>query len=1011
VSGEEFFTRLASTLARALEVHCAFVTEFTDDNRTVRPLAMWRDGRLQPEKRYAIAGTPCETVLNGEPVTFEQGVVDLFPDDRAGLLAMKADSFLAIPLSSRDGTVIGHIAIMDSHPRRWEESIIGALQLFAARATTEVERLQLERQLTESNRELEVRVQERTQELALANERLLRQIEHERRLSAEHAASEAGFRALFEHSPVAIWELDLTGVRRVLDDLRRDGVEDVATRLHDQPEAVARILDAGSLRRFNSASLALFRISNPQELIASSLASLPEDMGTAVVEMSCELARGNLHGVREIRLSPGAGSELVCQSFWTVPPDSEDSWSRLLVSFVDLTEQTRVSEALSAASAELEGRVATRTAELSAVNTRLRHEIARRASTERALLESEAAYRDLYENAPNVYWSTGVDGLIRRANARASELFGYSPEEFVSKPLFDLLADTPEGRDAGRQLFERFLEGRSTRGQEVEFRAADGRSVWADVNIEPIFDEHGNPVATRSVLTDVTARKQAEIELARRQSLDQMVVAVSTVLASVGAANIDEELPRVLRLIGERGGWVAVSIHVLTGEETSTVGWQVSGSERRQPAPLDAATIHAFRRLEGPRWWSAVDSGDEARKLFGEAPFTTGVAAPLGRGDRLVGVLTMVTGSDRESIMTPRDTNPVALLAELIEATITRSTTERELVAAKRLAESASKAKTDFLASMSHELRTPLNVILGYAQLLRRRPEFESSVQDHLASLQRSGELLLQLIDDVLELAKMDSGKITIDPRPIELTAFTNDLTGMFTDRIRAAGLRLEQSLAPSGPTHVIVDGRRLQQILINLIGNAVKFSRSGGTVTLSVSAALAAPGRIDLSFSVADQGIGIPASELEHVFEPFVQLGAQRGEGVGLGLAITRTLVTALGGDIRVTSEPGSGSIFTVTVPSLDATTIEQAAARPDTADGMPGGTQLGSHPPLGATALQELSIAADLGDVAAIEAWLERMTAEAPKHPLLARIREHLQRFDVRTIQRLTKNLEKET
>lgn len=920
LSGDDFFVQLVITLARSLDVHCAFVTEFTDDNTSVSPLAMWCHQGLQPPKKYAIAGTPCEAVLNGDVVWFDRDVVDLFPDDTAGLQALGAESFLAIPLKNRLGRVIGHVALMDDKPRDWDQDDISVLRLFAARATTEVERRQFETLLTQTNRRLEARVEERTRELAAVNARLLREIDRERTLSEELAESEAGFRTLFEHSPVSIWELDLSAVRGVLLDLQSEGTDDIAEHLRTRPDERARILDAAVIRRFNRASLTLFQIEDPRILTQQSLSFEPGEALNTAIQAVAGLFKGVHSGDQILRHNRTDGSKLTCHVFWNLPPGYEHTWSRLLISFVDLTEQTLVGEALADARTELEARVAERTAALSSVNTRLRHEIATRVRAEEALIEREADYRDLYENAPNVYWSTGANGLIQRVNAQATKLFGFSEQELVGKPLLDMLADTPDGKPVGRRVFQRFLEGQSTLGQEVEFKAADGRSVWVDVNVVPILDDNGRPIATRSMLTDITDRKEAQIELARRLELDNMVVAVSTELADTGAQSFDEVLGRSLAIIGERCRLDRVVLELITDTQPGRFQWQHPDTALpefpRQPA---SSPLHA---LSHPLWWpvDALEVEVKARQCFGELASSAACAAiPLIRGEQRLGVLSLATAAGRQPIITAADSNTTVVLAEVLSATVSRCLAEEELVSAKRIAESANKAKSDFLASMSHELRTPLNVILGYAQLLRRNRSLDSHVQNHLATLHRAGEHLLHLIDDALQLARVEAGKLAVDPRDVLLAGFLSELSEMFGDRVAERGMRFQLNIVEPLPKSVSIDDRRLRQVLINLLGNAVKFSPPDSCVTLEVSAARTTAGWWEMTFNVVDQGRGIASDDLQKIFEPFVRIGTQDSDGVGLGLAITRMLVTALGGVIEVDSKPGEGSCFSVRVAARE--------------------------------------------------------------------------------------------
>ncbi len=248
-----------------------------------------------------------------------------------------------------------------------------------------------------------------------------------------------------------------------------------------------------------------------------------------------------------------------------------------------------------------------------------------------------------------------------------------------------------------------------------------------------------------------------------------------------------------------------------------------------------------------------------------------------------------------------------------------------ELNQSKQLAEAANHAKSEFLANMSHELRTPLNAILGFAQIMNRDSSFPPQQQENLGIINRSGEHLLSLINDVLDMSKIEAGRTTLTANAFDLYDLLNTIQEMFKLKAAAKGLQLGIEYDAKLPQYVYTDESKLRQILLNLLGNAIKFT-SAGKVNLIVQGKQGSDRHYTLSFAVEDTGLGIAANELDSLFEPFVQTEAGRnsGQGTGLGLPISRKFVQLMGGDITVSSTLGKGTTFRFdiqveTVPAIE--------------------------------------------------------------------------------------------
>ncbi len=291
-----------------------------------------------------------------------------------------------------------------------------------------------------------------------------------------------------------------------------------------------------------------------------------------------------------------------------------------------------------------------------------------------------------------------------------------------------------------------------------------------------------------------------------------------------------------------------------------------------------------------------------------------------GRMTTSAGALKWVQGDGRCEAMSDGSSILEGLIFDISEM----KAREVALGVAKDTAERASRAKSEFLSRMSHELRTPMNAILGFAQMLELEP-LGNEAQEDLSQVRKAGDHLLGLINEVLDLSAVDEHRLSLSIEPVRLDDLMSETVGLLRPLFEANGIRLSGLLSTLKIT-VAADRRRLKQVVINLLTNAVKYNRPGGVVLIEVSQ----NGKGTVLLAITDEGPGIEAAKLERLFTPFDRLGAEVTgiEGTGLGLAITHGLVKAMGGELEVETAPGEGSTFTVHLPSA----VIPVAAAPST-------------------------------------------------------------------------------
>ncbi|MFZ1988365.1 MAG: ATP-binding protein, partial [Alphaproteobacteria bacterium] len=502
-----------------------------------------------------------------------------------------------------------------------------------------------------------------------------------------------------------------------------------------------------------------------------------------------------------------------------------------------------------------------------------------------------ALFTAFLESAPAAVAMFDTDMRYIYASQRWCEDFGLDGQILTGQLHYDIFPEVP---DEWREVHRRCLAGSIESSQIDRFERADGREQYVRWIARPWHTSDGSIGGIIILSEEVTDRHRHAIEIAE-----------------------DQERLRAALAIGDAAVW-----------ELDLVTRRFYGSERLAEFAgrdhVDGAWVHdfvsslhpddvaGFRAASQDFWRGDTDRAAvdvRVRQKNGSYRWLRSYIAVMGKQDgkprRLIGFLKDIE-SVKEAELAARDAEERAL--------------------------AANAAKSQFLATMSHEIRTPMNGVLGMASALEAS-SLNPDQREMLAIIQSSGEDLLALLNDLLDMSKAESGKIELNEVEFYLPDLIGKVAALFSESAQAKRTSLTVEIAPSAQVHLKGDAMRIRQVLNNLISNAVKFT-DGGTITVSAERVSEDAGAQTI-IKVADTGIGIAADQLDRVFEPFVQLDPgirRRYEGTGLGLSICRRLVERMRGSITVCSQPGKGSVFRVMLPlqELRATQSTAPAADP---------------------------------------------------------------------------------
>jgi PAS domain S-box-containing protein len=489
--------------------------------------------------------------------------------------------------------------------------------------------------------------------------------------------------------------------------------------------------------------------------------------------------------------------------------------------------------------------------------------------------DSEQKFRSIIQSQAEGIGFVNQNEVFEFANTASERIFETEENELVGTCLYDFLKPD-EIKKVDQQTRNRGVG--YVNSYELQITTKKGNAKYIYITATPKLDTNDNYLGAYGVFQDITDRKKAEDELKRVSSRLEM----ATLAGGIGVWEFDVVSNTLL--------WDD-QMYVLYGVKRNNFTsmyqtWQ-SGLH-----PSDAMRADAEFRMA----------------LRGEKDFNTEfqVCWPDGSVHNIRALA---------NVQCDNSGNPLRMIGTNWDITEQKKT-EAVLLKARQDAERANKSKSTFLANMSHEIRTPLNAIIGFSQLLNRDTQLTISQREYNVSIIRAGEHLLSLINDILELSKMEAGHLELNPVNIDLNALLNGIHMIFKESAHSKHLQFIFETAAGMPQYIIVDDNKLRRILINLIGNAIKFTHEGG-VAFRARVDYADQKKCRLIVEIQDSGPGIQENEIDSLFKHFVQTssGINQSTGSGLGLALSRELAILMGGDISVSSEFGKGSVFTVNV------------------------------------------------------------------------------------------------
>ncbi|MDB6151435.1 MAG: putative two-component system sensor protein [Chthoniobacter sp.] len=501
-------------------------------------------------------------------------------------------------------------------------------------------------------------------------------------------------------------------------------------------------------------------------------------------------------------------------------------------------------------------------------------EITARKEMEEALRGSDEKFRHLADNITDAFWIRSPDLREVRYISRGFErIWGRTRESLQTYPHQWTDFILPEDRERVQVAFAELTRDTPSLDLEYCILRPDGERRWIRARGFQVRDAEGTLICLTGIVTDITERRLAEVA---RERLAAIVEATSDLVS------INDPAGHLIYLNGAGRHLLGVP----ADEDLTNTAWTDF---------LPDAANHP--------------TSTEGFPTAGQLGIWSGETVLLSRrGDEI---------PVSQVILAHKGANGEIESFSTVMRDVSERKKSEEANAARQVAERANRAKNEFLSRMSHELRTPMNAILGFAQVLELEEGLSRDQRSSVDHILRGGAHLLTLINEVLDIASIEAGSLTLSPELIPLPELLNETVGLLRTLASESAVQIVVLLPDSTDCQISADRQRLKQVLLNLLGNAIKYNRRGGSVTVAYHALEGLPARCRLS--VTDTGVGLSAEKLTRLFQPFERLGAERTqvEGTGLGLVLAKRMVESMGGVLGTESVVGQGSTFWVELPA----------------------------------------------------------------------------------------------